>query len=85
MVNPTYSAEQDSPAVGGFAIVPSDATSFARATRAIYVGTGGDVAVVMYDGTVVTLVGVPSGSFLPVRALRVNDASTDAEDMVGLY
>jgi len=67
-----------------FAIVKSDSDNFAYQVRAIYVGGAGNVAVVTPSGTVVTFNGVPAGSVLPVRAIRVNDATT-ATNMVGLY
>lgn len=67
-----------------FAITKSDSDNFAYQVRGIYVGGAGNVAVVTPSGTVVTFNGVPAGSVLPVRAIRVNDATT-ATNMVGLY
>ena len=53
-------------------------------TRAIYVGTGGDIALVDAAGNAVTFKAVPQGSVLPVRARAVRVAGTTAADLVGL-
>lgn len=74
----------DAPASYGFAITKSDETDFDHYTRAIYVGGTGDVVVVWRDDTTSTFVGVPTGTILPVRAKRVNDATT-ATNLVGIY
>ena len=64
-------------------IVPAD-QDLAHVTRALYVGVGGDVAVRMLDGSVVTLLNVPSGTLLPLRVSRVLPAST-ASSILGLW
>ena len=51
--------------------------------EAIWVGTGGIVAVVKQDGQVVNMT-APSG-LLPVRAIRVNSTNTTAALMQALY
>jgi hypothetical protein len=68
-----------------FAIVKSDSDNFAYQVRAIYVGGAGNVVVITPSGAVVTFSGVPAGSVLPVRAVRVNSTDTTATNMVGLY
>lgn len=70
----------------GAAITPSnDSANDFNACSAIYVGGAGDVAVVFPGGTAVTFVGVPAGTVLPVRAVRVNSTNTTATSMVALY
>ncbi len=69
----------------GFAVTPSDAADLAAETRALYVGAGGDIAVVLASGDAVTLSGVISGSLLPLRATRVKATGTTATQIVGLY
>jgi hypothetical protein len=71
------------PASQGVAIVPSSTTDLPFVTRAIYVGTAGDLAVVMRTGGTVTFASVPAGTLLPIRALRVLETST-AGSLVGL-
>ena len=74
------------PADHAFAITPTDGADLAFVTRGIYVGTGGDVAVILSgDSTAVTFAGVQSGSVLPLRVSRVNSTNTTASDIVGLY
>lgn len=73
----------DKPAVRASAITKSD--SAINAFRAIYIGTGGDVAIIAQgDTAAVTLKNVPSGSLLPISTLKVMSTNTTATDMVGL-
>lgn len=72
------------PAVGAFAITPG-AAEFAQWTRAIWVGTGGDIAVEFPDGTSAVFANVASGTLLPFRARRVLVAGTTAAGLIGLY
>ncbi|HEX5305756.1 MAG TPA: hypothetical protein VFW82_06715 [Dyella sp.] len=75
----------DSPATDAAAITPSDTTDLTNTTRAIYVGTGGDLKVKMRGGQTVTFKAVPQGSTLPLRVLRVLSTGTTAADLVGLW
>lgn len=60
--------------------------NFSRgAAEGIYVGGAGNVAAVFKDGTAITFTGVPAGTILPVRAVRVNSTNTTATAMVALY
>ena len=69
-------------AVGGssdlpasFAEVVVPGVDFSTTSRGIYVGTGGDLTVIMAgDGAAVTFVGVPDGALLPVRCTQVTSA-----------
>lgn len=72
-------------AVECFAITKHDSTNFDYIVRGIYVGGAGDVVVVTPFSSAVTFVGVPAGSVLPVRAIRVNSTNTTATNMVGMY
>ncbi len=76
-----------------FTIAKSDTVNFVADTSnnpvgytiaCIYVGTTGDVAIVSATDTALTFKNVPSGTFLPVLAKRVNSANTTASDMIGL-
>jgi len=74
----------DGPLVGGFAVTPA-AADLPFVTRALMVGGGGDVAVVMRNGDTVTLPGLQPGALYPVRVARVLVAGTTATGILGLY
>ena len=69
-------------------ISPSDSTAIQACF--VYVGTGGDVAVLgVQEGlgggdTSVTLKNVPSGSLLPVKVVKVYQTGTTASDLVAV-
>lgn len=71
------------PASSALAILPDSGADLAFVTRAIYVGAGGNLAVVMRSGSTVTFLDVPGGTILPIRARRVL-AATTAAALVGL-
>lgn len=82
----SYDAGLDSPAEHAAAVTPNDSADLATTSRALYVGTGGDVAVILADDSAaVTLVSVPAGSVLPVRAKRVMDTGTSATNIVAMW
>jgi hypothetical protein len=72
------------PASTGFAIVPGNDTDLPEATRALYVGSGGDLAVTMLSGATVVFTNVAGGSLLPLRVVRVRATGTTAGAIVGL-
>ncbi|MEM6382425.1 MAG: hypothetical protein AAF739_07115 [Pseudomonadota bacterium] len=74
----------ESPASDAFVITPADGTPLPQTTRAVYVGSGGDIAVTTKAGTSVVLTAVPSGTILPIRLSAVSATGTTASDMVGL-
>lgn len=77
------------PATKAAAVTPHDTTIVD--CRALYVGTGGTVAVHMLGnaaspgGTSVSFVNVPSGTLLPISCHRVLSTSTTATNIVALY
>lgn len=71
------------PAQGAGAVTPD--ADLPKHCRALYVGTGGDLAVLMSDASTVTLKAVPAGSLLPIRVRRVLSDGTTASDIVALY
>lgn len=77
-------AATDGPLVGGFAVTPAS-TDLPVVTRALMVGGGGDVAVVMRNGDALTLPGLQPGAVYPLRVTRVLTAGTTATGIVGLY
>jgi hypothetical protein len=73
------------PAESCFAIVPDDAAELPRATKALFIGSGGDLTVrAVRDGEPVTFRNLAPGSILDVRARAVLQTGTTAGDIVGL-
>jgi len=73
------------PAEVCFAITPSDTVDLPQATKAIYVGLSGDVALIPVRGeTPVVFKKVNAGTILDVRVRAVRITGTTAADFVGL-
>lgn len=84
--NYSLQKEVDSPARSALVITPHDSNELATVSRAIYVGGTGDIAVILLDdSSAVTLVGVPAGTVLPVRAKIVKSTGTTATNLVNLF
>lgn len=80
----SYADSPDAPAVQAFAIVPSDGAELPSVTKAIYVGSSGDVKLRPLRGAAdVTYRNVPDGAYLTVRASHVRATGTTASDLVG--
>jgi hypothetical protein len=76
----------NAPATHAAAVTPSDSTDLGHVTRWIYVGgSGGNLEVIMADGSDVTLTSMAAGSLLPMRVSRVKAASTTATGIVALW
>ena len=74
---------QQSALMALYLVVPNDTTEI-PVTRALYVGVGGDIHVVMADGQTATFVSVPTGIILPIQVSKVLVA-TVATDILALY
>ena len=72
------------PGWDGNAITPSDTVDLTFGCRGIYVGVSGDIKVLSPRGNTVTYVGVPQGTILPVRAVRVFATDTTATSLVAI-
>lgn len=74
------------PAGHAEAVTPGDTSgsNFSREAEGLYIGADGNVAVVLPSGTAITFVGVPAGTILPVRCIRVNSTNTTATSIVAL-
>lgn len=57
-------------------------TPYGEFARWLYLGTGGNVSIVKWDGTNQTLNGLASGVWHPIYSTRVNTAGTTALNMV---
>lgn len=80
----TFSTGLESPVIDGFAITPDDHEYLPETTRAVYVGGAGSLSVTLASGAVITLEGIGSGTFLPLRACRVLATDTTATAIIGL-
>ena len=70
------------------AVTPSDSASNnlnPGPCSGLYIGGAGNIALVSVNGNVVTFIGVTAGSFLPLRAVRVNATNTTATSIVACY
>ena len=67
-------------------VTKSDTTDLGK-TRAIFVGTQGDLAVLMAGdaSTAVTLKNIANGTYLPISVRKVMSTNTSASDIVALY
>lgn len=74
----------DGPAIHGFDVTPNNDVDLPEITRALYIGTAGDVAVLLMSGSSITLTNVPGGTLLPLRVRRVRATDTSAAAIVGL-
>jgi hypothetical protein len=88
MINDPFAHSVDSsiaPAQNGFAITPQDDVDLLLATKAIYVGSGGNITLRMLQADAdITFVNVPSGSILDLRVRAVRSTGTSASSLIGL-
>lgn len=74
----------ESPGYDAQAVTPDDAADLPIASRALYVGTEGDVRLTMAGGNAITFRAVQPG-FLPLRVTRVHATGTTATDIVAVW
>jgi len=88
MPNDPFSASSDSliaPARTAFALVTSDTLDLPIATKAFYVGTGGDIVLrAVGSDADVTLHNVVGGSVVAIRVKAIRSTGTTAADLIGL-
>lgn len=81
----------DEPANGLFAVTPSNTVVFDNKDTnpplpsALYIGTGGNIAVVAADGSSGVIENVLGGTILPIRVKQVLATGTTATKIIGLY
>ena len=51
----------------------------------LFVGTGGSITVLTADNNDVELAGVPDGSFIPIKVLRVYASPTSCSNIIALW
>jgi hypothetical protein len=77
-------ANAEAPARKAAALTPNDAADLATETRALYVGTGGNLSVILSgDTAAVTFTNVAAG-YHPLRVKRLRATGTTATGIVGL-
>ena len=88
MTTDPFSSVSDSiiaPARLAYAVVPDATSDLVTVTRAIYVGSGGDVTLRAVGSTEDVLFrNLASGTVIAIRAKAVRATGTDAADLVGL-
>ena len=72
------------PATNAVLITPNDSTDLVAVTRAVYVGTGGNMKVTMQDSGTVLFTGIPTGTTLPIRVSRIWSTTTTASTIIAL-
>ena len=76
----------DSPARNSETITPDDDNDLDHTTRALWVGSLGDIEVLLVNDTVSTIfTNIPSGTLMPLCVKRVLAGSTTASDIVGIW
>lgn len=81
----TTSDSPTAPASMCFAITPDDFADLPNATKALYVGQGGDITVMpLRSDTPVTFRNVASGAIVDIRVRQVFATDTSAADIIGL-
>lgn len=68
-----------------FDITPSDSLELDFVTRAVHIGTAGDLRVTMIGGETVTFAGMAAGTIKVGRFTRVWATGTTAGSLVGEY
>lgn len=67
-----------------FDITPSDGTPLATAVRGLMVAVAGDVSVITFQGTTVTLPALEPGIQYAIRCTHIRSTNTVATGIVGL-
>ncbi len=77
----------DFPAKYAAAVTPNDTTVFAEPSKGLYIGATGNVVVHLQGdpATAVTFTGVPAGTVLPIRVVRVLSTGTTATGLVRMW
>lgn len=78
-------ADATAPIRRAVTVTPHDSNDMAIFSRAIWVGTGGDLVAVFEDGVAVPFLNVPDGTLLPIVVKRVNATNTTASSIVALF
>jgi hypothetical protein len=80
----SFPQDQDVPALHAAVVTPSNTVDLTYVSRALVIGTAGDVKVTTLGGETVTLPAVPAG-ILPLRVTRVFATGTTAASISALW
>lgn len=80
-----YPTQLPDPGVEHYAITPHDSNNEAINFRGVYIGVGGNIVIVSESGVAVAYLNAIAGTIIPMSGKRVNDTSTTATDLVGLF
>ena len=72
------------PATTAVLVTPSDSTDLTNVSRAVYVGTAGNMKVTMSESGTVLFTGVAAGTTLPIRVSRIWSTTTTASTIIAL-
>jgi hypothetical protein len=80
----TQASGMDSPASNAFAITPHDTNNLTTHTRALFIGSSGNLVVTLVgDSTAVTFTNISPG-YHPLRVKKVAATGTTCSGIVGL-
>lgn len=73
-----------SPGIEAFPVAPSNSANLTHVTRALYVGSTGDVRLELVDGSEVTFRAMQAGMMYPLRVRKVFRGGTTADNLIGV-
>lgn len=77
-----------SPGAYAYTVTPNDSTILSPPARGVYVGTTGNLAVVLQadeeGASPVTFINVQGGTLLPIKAIKVMSTNTTADNIVAV-
>lgn len=81
----SHADSPQAPASDCYTVSPSDTAELPRVTKALYVGSAGDVALrALNSDTDVIFRNLPAGGMIDVRAKAVRESGTTAADLIAL-
>lgn len=84
--NDAQHATLEGPAARAAAITPDDDVDLTEPSRAVYIGSAGNLAVEMLaGGPPVTFESVPAGLLLPIRVRKVLETGTTAAAIIAIF
>lgn len=79
-----FTPSMGDPITAAVAITPSDSTDLLQMTRALYIGTAGNVRVTLAGGDVIDFAALAVG-WHPLRVMRIHATATSASNIIGCW